>query len=80
LQIPIFKKEDFAEFIAKETIVGYDGEPVRIDNLQNLTFSYVSATTSQSNIANEPSLTFKIAGVPKIVWTFDGEKMKTELL
>jgi hypothetical protein len=80
LQIPLFKKEDFAQFIAKETIVGYENEPVRIDNLENLTFSYVNATTSQSNIANEPSLTFKIAGVPKIVWTFDGEKMKTELL
>jgi hypothetical protein len=25
-------------------------------------------------------LNFKISGVPKIVWTFDGEKMKTELL
>jgi hypothetical protein len=80
LQIPLFKKEDFAKFIAKETIVGYENEPVRIDNLENLTFAYVSATTSQSNIANEPSLTFKIAGVPKIVWTVDGEKMKTELL
>ncbi len=80
LQIPLFKKEDFAKFIAKETIVGYENEPVRIDNLQNLTFSYVNSTTSQSIIANEPSLTFKIAGVPKIVWTFDSEKMKTELL
>jgi hypothetical protein len=80
LQIPLFKKEDFAEFIAKETIVGYDGETVRIDNIENLTFSYTNATTSQSNIANEPALSFKIAGVPKIVWTFDSEKMKTELL
>lgn len=80
LQIPLFKKEEFAQFIAQETIVGYDNEPVRIDNLENLTFSYTNPTTSQSNIANEPFLTFKIAGVPKIVWTFDGEKMKTELL
>ena len=80
LQIPLFKKDEFAEFIAKETIVGYENEPVRIDNLENLTFSYTDATTSQSNIANEQQLTFKIAGVPKIVWTFDGEKMKTELL
>ncbi len=80
LQIPLFKKDEFAQFIAKETIVGYENEPVRIDNLQNLTFSYVNATTSQSNIANEQQLKFKIAGVPKIVWTFDGEKMKTELI
>lgn len=80
LQIPLFKKEDFASYVAKQTIVGYENEPVRIDNVDNLTFKYANATTSQTNIANLPSLSFKIAGVPKIVWTFDAEKMKTELL
>jgi len=80
LQIPLFKNADFASFIAAKTITGYDHEPVRIDNLQNLTFTYTGATTSQSNIANLSQLNFKITGVPKIVWTFDGEKMKTELL
>ena len=80
LQVPLFKKEDFAVFIAKETIVGYEGDPVRIDNLTNLAFAYTNATTSQSTIANESSLAFKITGVPKIVWTFDSERMKAELL
>jgi hypothetical protein len=80
LQIPLFKNADFASYIASKTITGYDNEPVRIDNLQNLTFSYSNATTSQTNIANLTELNFKISGVPKIVWTFDGEKMKTELL
>ncbi|MBC7564714.1 hypothetical protein H7100_00565 [Candidatus Saccharibacteria bacterium] len=80
LQIPLFQKDDFASFIAKGTITGYEGEPVRIDNLQNLNFVYTDATTSQSNIANEKELHFKITGVPRIVWTFDSEKMKTELL
>ena len=81
LQIPLFKSDDFASFIAKETIVGYEvSEGVRIDNLQNITFSYVSATTSASNIANTDSLIFKVTGVPKIVWTFDSERMKADLL
>lgn len=80
LQIPLFKNADFASYIAKKTITVYDNEPVRIDNLQNLTFTYSDATTSQSNIANLSQLNFKISGVPKIVWTFDGEKMKTELI
>ena len=80
LQVPLFKNTDFAAFIAKAVITGYEDEPVRIDNLQNLTFAYTDATTSRSNIANLASLTFKITGVPKLVWTFDGEKMKTELL
>lgn len=81
LQIPLFKAEDFASFIAKETIVGYEtSETVRIDNIENITFTYTSATTSQSNIANENSLSFKVTGVPKIVWTFDSERMKADLL
>jgi hypothetical protein len=80
LQIPLFKNADFASFVASKTITGYENEPVRIDNLQNLTFTYSSATTSQSNIANLKQFDFKITGVPKIVWTFDSEKMKTELL
>ncbi len=80
LQIPLFKKTDFAAFLAQETDVAYDGDPVRIDNINNLTFSYLSATTSQNNIANLETLQFKIAGVPKIVSTVDAERMKAELL
>ncbi|MFM2424384.1 MAG: hypothetical protein RLZZ70_775 [Candidatus Parcubacteria bacterium] len=79
LQMPLFKAADFATFIAKETIVGYDGEGVRIDNLDALTFSYQNSTTSQTNIANVDSLGFKITGVPKIVWTFDIGKLKIDL-
>jgi hypothetical protein len=81
LQIPLFKDADFASFIAKESIVGYDpAETVRINNLDTLLFSYVVATTSQANIANLESLAFKIAGAPKIVWSFDAEQMKADLL
>lgn len=80
LQIPMFTNDAFAEYIAKETIVGYDGEGVRINNLSDLTFSYSSATTSQSNLANLDALTFKIAGTPQIVWTFDEGKLKADLL
>jgi hypothetical protein len=80
LQMPLFKTEDFASFIAKETIVGYDNDPVRINNLDSLNFIYSSATTSSSNIANESALTFKITGTPLIVWTFDEGKLKLDLL
>lgn len=80
LQIPIFDAKEFAKFIAKETIVGYDDEPVRIDSLDSLNFSYSDATTSQSTLADKESLTFKIVGVPKIVWTFDEGKLKLDLL
>lgn len=79
LQMPLFKAGDFASFIAKETIVSYDDEPVRIDNLDNLTFAYTSATTSQTTLADLESLDFKIIGVPTIVWTFDEGKLKLDL-
>ncbi len=79
LQMPLFKADDFASFIAKETIVGYDEDPVRIDNLENLTFAYSSATTSQTTLADLESLEFKIIGVPTIVWTYDEGKMKLDL-
>lgn len=80
LQIPLFQKDEFASFLAAETVVGYEGNPVRIDNLDSLEFSYVSATTSQNNLANQPSLAFNLNGVPRIVWTFDAEKMKEDLV
>jgi hypothetical protein len=79
LQMPLFKADDFASFIAKETIVGYDEDPVRIDNINNLTFAYTSATTSQTTLADLESLDFKIIGVPTIVWTFDEGKLKLDL-
>ena len=80
LQIPIFKKEDFAAFIAKATVPGYEGEAVRIDNLTDLTFSYSSATTTSFDIGNLDVLTFKLTGKPQLVWTFDVENLKADLL
>ncbi len=79
LQMPLFNADDFASFIAQETIVGYNGDPVRIDNIEKLNFAYSSATTSQSTLANLDSLTFKIIGVPTIVWTYDEGKLKLDL-
>ncbi len=80
LQIPLFKEDDFATFIAKETMADYSGEGVRIANIDTLKFAYSSATTSQTNIANLDELTFTISGVPQIVWTFDEGKLKVDLM
>lgn len=80
LQVPLFKDADFAEYIAAATIPGYEGLPVRIDDTDVFTFSYTGATTSSSNIANNETLEFKLAGRPLIVWTYDAGKLKTDLL
>lgn len=79
LQIPIFKDDAFAEYLATATIPGYEGEPVRIDEPTALSFTYASATTSSSNIANESSIVFKLTGKPKIIWAFDENLLRTDL-
>lgn len=79
LQIPIFKEEDFATYIAAATIPGYEGEPVRIEDFTALTFSYTQATTSSTNIGAVDSVSFNLTGRPLVVWEYDEGKLKTDL-
>lgn len=80
LQVPLFRANDFASFVAKESIVGYtEAESVRIKDIETLRFSYLTATTAQSIIANEESLSFKLVGIPHIIWTYDAEDIISEL-
>lgn len=80
LQVPLFRDEDFASYLAEATVPTYDDEPVRIDDTSTLSFEYVNATTSSSNIANATALEFTLRGTPLIVWVFDEEKLKADLL
>ncbi|MEZ4200141.1 MAG: hypothetical protein R3B69_00855 [Candidatus Paceibacterota bacterium] len=80
LQIPIFKAEDFAAYIAASTVPGYEGESMRIDNVSELEFTYTSATTTSTDIGNVDSVEFKLVGKPQLVWTYDEERLKTDLL
>lgn len=79
LQIPLFQADDLGSFLAQETIPTYEGNPVRVDDPSALTFSYTSATTSSSVIANEPSLTFNLTGKPLLIWQYDAEKLAADL-
>lgn len=79
LQIPLFAKEDFGSFLAKEAVPTYEGNPVRVEDPTVLTFKYSFATTSSSVIANETSLTFKLSGKPLLVWEYDAEKLTKDL-
>lgn len=79
LQIPLFNAGDFASFLAEQTIATYEGNDIRIENPETLSFSYTSGTTSSSIIANEPSLTFNLSGKPMFVWEYDGEKLSADL-
>jgi hypothetical protein len=80
MRIPLFKEDEFASFIAAATVPGYEGKDVRITDYSVFSFSYSVATTSASDISNSNSLSFKLAGRPQIVWEYDAEKLKTDLL
>lgn len=80
LRIPIFKEDNFAQFIAKQTVTTYTGEPVRIANTSTLTFGYAIATTSATDISTLSAIKFNLSGKPQIIWKYDGEKLKSELL
>lgn len=80
LQIPLFESGELASFLATAAVPGYEDEPVRIDDTSVLDFSYTSATTSRSNIANEAQLGFELEGRPLIIWTYDEGRLATDLL
>ncbi len=80
MRVPLFKNEDFASFIAKAIIVGYEeSEKVRIDNINDIAFSYIDPATKSADIAGLESITFKIVGQPVIVWTYEEEALKEAL-
>ncbi len=80
LQVPMFKEPEFAKYLAAKTIAGYEGEDVAAAEAQSLNFSYSSGTTTTSDIANEPSLTFNLKGTTRVVWQFDENKLRTDLV
>lgn len=80
LRIPLFKEDDFAKFLAQATVPGYEGGPVRIADYSVFTFKYTGATTSSSDISNAMELSFNLAGKPQIIWKYDAEKLKADLV
>jgi len=79
LQIPLFQMSEFGSFLARETIATYDGGSVRVDDPNVLSFKYSGATTSESIIANETSLTFTLSGKPLLIWEYDAVDLAENL-
>lgn len=80
LQIPIFRDSELASYLAKATIPGYEGESVRIDDISKLSFAYSEATTTEASLDSRDKIAFQLTGAPRIVWTFDQERLKNDLL
>ena len=78
LMLPLFDGGNLAQYIAKATIPGYQGEDVRIINEDTLNFSY-SNIEENTNISELESFNFNLTGRPKIVWNFNENDLKTKL-
>lgn len=79
LQIPIFAEDEFASYLAAATIPGYEGEPVRIENTEDLTFTYSNSTSTEIDLRGANSIDFRLNGKPQIIWAYDTEKLKNDL-
>jgi hypothetical protein len=80
LQIPLFQITELGSFLAQEAIATYEGNPVRVADASVMTFAYTTASNSRAVIANEPSLSFNLSGKPLLIWEYDIESLKKDLV
>lgn len=80
LRVPLFKEGDLAKFLAEKSVPGYEGLPVRLQDYKALTFAYTSPTTTTSDISTVSELSFTLTGNAYIVWEFDENELKADLL
>lgn len=80
LNVPIFKADQFAGYLAEQTIPTYTGDPVRIKDPSAITFAYTDATTTVTDISLFESLTFNLKGKSTTIWEFDEKKLKSNLM
>jgi len=80
LQVPVFEEGEFAAFIAQATVPGYEGSPVRITDPQALTFSYPDRLTTTTDISDESELPFTLSGSARIVWQYNEDALRNDLL
>ena len=80
LRVPLFKENDLAKFLAEKSVPGYEGLPVRLSDYKALTFAYTSPTTTISDISAQSELSFSLTGNAEIVWQFNENELKADLL
>ena len=80
LRVPLFKESDLAKFLAEKSVPGYEGLPVRLHDYKSLAFAYTSPTTTISDISAQSELSFSLTGNVNIVWEFNENELKADLL
>ncbi len=80
LQVPIFKEPELANYLAEKSVPDYNNEPVTLSDPYTLTFSYTDAATGLSDIKGSTSLDITLKGNTQVVWKFDEDVLKSELV
>ncbi len=81
LKAPLFRADQFASFIAAATIQDYQQrEAVRINDYSELFFAYEQPIKEGVGISLPEELSFRLTGKPLIVWTYDEERLKADLV
>lgn len=78
LVVPLFNAENFSNYIAANTIVGYEGEDVRLENPEQIAFRYPQATST--DITMSDIIGFNLAGNTRVIWIFDQEQLQNDLV
>lgn len=78
IYVPLFNQEELASYLAEATITGYKGESVRLNNYNDLRFSYTAITTN-TTLTDVDSIEFTLTGRPLIVWEIDHDELRSEM-
>jgi hypothetical protein len=73
----VFAREELAARIAEATIAQYEGEPVRFITLENIEMTLQDKETLEPVSLN--TIQLALSGRGTIVWTFDEERLKSDL-
>lgn len=74
----LFEEGKLTKKLAESVIEKYDGSPVSIYNLKDL--SFVLANKETLSFADAKEISFTLSGDSKIVWKFDEEKFRRALV
>ena len=77
----LFDEGKLTKKIAKDKVKEYDGSPVYLSNIKNLTFSLTSPSALDAvTLADAKSIDFKLSGKATVVWKVDENKLVLDLL
>ena len=79
LYVPLFEETQFANYLAAATIPGYDNEPVRLENPDDLSFSYLD-DPGTGDLSEFDQIEFVMSGRPLIIWKFDEFSLISSLM